>query len=124
MQHRVALYLERLGKVLMAWAAPRICARCGGLAQQGQPCACRPAFEGSNHPGNSRRWARCRRSQLKAQPICGWPGCRLLATEVDHVVPLAEGGSRWSSSNWQSLCGGHHAQKSTLDAQRGKTRPR
>lgn len=109
----------------MPTAPPRICARCGRHAQPRQPCACRPAWEGSTHPsGNDRRWQRTRDQQIRDHPHCQWPGCPRLADTVDHIKPLAEGGDRYDRSNLQSLCDPHHDQKTTEDAQRGKCRRR
>ena len=66
-----------------------------------------------------------RQAKLRMTPLCEWPGCRLLATEIDHVVPLAEAPSRrYDWTNLQSLCAAHHREKTLADAQRGSTRPR
>ena len=108
----------------MPYAAPRACARCGQLAPAGQPCPCRPAWEGTTHPRDTARWHKVRRNQLRAHPICQAQGCRLVATEVDHVIPLGEGGDRYGYGNLASLCHSHHVEKTTADAQRGKTRRR
>jgi 5-methylcytosine-specific restriction protein A len=108
----------------MPTAAPRICARCGQLAPAGQPCPCRPAWEGSSNPASTRRWRKLRKAKLRHDPICQHDGCRRLAVEVDHIVPLAEGGERFSYANMTSYCAEHHQQKSTADALHGKQRPR
>ena len=65
-----------------------------------------------------------RKRKLRETPICEWPGCRLLAIEVDHDIPLAEGGSRWWFGNLVSLCHDHHVEKTAQDALRGKRRKR
>jgi 5-methylcytosine-specific restriction protein A len=49
--------------------------------------------------------------------------CGVLATEVDHVIPLAEGGTD-TDANKQSLCHPHHAEKTKREAARGRTRAR
>ena len=108
----------------MPYAAPRICARCGALVARGQVCACRPAWEGGTHAGNTRRWRRLRLSKLRKDPICQHPGCRFVAAEVDHIVPLAQGGARYDWRNIQSLCRVHHIDKTVTDAQRGRRRAR
>lgn len=59
-----------------------------------------------------------------AHLLCEWPGCRRVMDQVDHIVPLSEGGDRYSRGNMQSLCQQHHAEKTTTDALRGKTRAR
>ncbi len=108
----------------MPSAPPRICARCRRPAPAGARCPCTPAWENSRHPGNSHRTQRNRRQQLRDQPFCQAPGCNRLADEVDHIIPLAEGGDRYDPANLQSLCRDHHKQKTTADALRGKTRKR
>jgi 5-methylcytosine-specific restriction endonuclease McrA len=70
---------------------------------------------------------RMRRSikQYRAtHPYCEHQGCHRLMYQVDHIVPLAEGGDRYDWDNYQSLCKQHHDQKTARDAQRGKTRAR
>lgn len=111
----------------MPTAPPRVCARCRKPAPKNRPCECRPAYEGSTHPsGNDRRWQAARDAQLRDHPYCQWTEqpCPRLATDVDHITPLAEGGDRYNPDNLQSLCKPHHDQKTARDAQRGKVRPR
>lgn len=81
------------------------------------------------HPGNDRRWSGFRKEKLRQHPLCQWreadgTKCRRPATEVDHKVPLAEGGERFSWDNTWCLCSPHHTEKTTADALRGKTRLR
>ena len=106
----------------MPYAAPRVCARCRQVHTAGQ--SCRPAWEGSTNPGSTARWRALRRAKLRADPICETPGCRLLASEVDHRIPLSAGGDRYDYANLASLCHGHHAEKTAAEGQRGRTRPR
>jgi 5-methylcytosine-specific restriction protein A len=109
----------------MPYAAPRVCARCRQLVPAGQTCDCRPPWEGSpQRAARSTRWAKRRRAQLKLHGICQWPGCRVVATEVDHITPIGEGGDEYAWHNLQNLCGAHHQQKTTADALRGKRRAR
>ena len=60
-----------------------------------------------------RRWALARRRALDRDgwrcQQCGKPG-RL---EVDHLVPLEQGGAPYDLSNLQSLCKGCHVAKTT-----------
>lgn len=51
--------------------------------------------------------------------VCGGP-----ATEVDHIIPLAEWPDGDVDSNKQSLCHPHHAAKTKREAARGRTRTR
>jgi 5-methylcytosine-specific restriction enzyme A len=114
----------------MPYAAPRICNRCRQLVAAGQPCDCRPPWEGSlQRAGRGRRRARWRVAKLKADPICQWVDedgtrCRMVATTVDHIQPLAEGGDLWAWDNAQSLYREHDIIKTAADAQRGKRRAR
>jgi 5-methylcytosine-specific restriction endonuclease McrA len=48
----------------------------------------------------------------------------MVATTVDHIQPLAEGGAEWAWDNAQSLCREHDIAKTAADAQRGKRRAR
>lgn len=108
----------------MPYAAPRVCTRCRQLAPAGQPCACRAPWEGSTNPPSTSRWRKLRAAKLRANPICEPDGCRLLATEVDHVVPLSAGGNRWAWANLSALCHEHHIAKNVIDTERGRTRRR
>lgn len=114
----------------MPTAPPRVCNRCKKPAPKNKPCQCRPAFEGSTHPGghDDRRMAAAINAYRRSHLICQWPQCRRPMDHVDHVVPLAElrpnDPRRYAHSNMQSLCEPHHRIKTTADAQRGKTRAR
>lgn len=110
----------------MPSAPPRVCNRCKQPAPKGRPCACRPAYEGSTHIGGKTdmRMRRSIAAYRATHPRCEHPGCHRLMHQVDHIVPLAEGGDRYDWDNYQSLCRPHHDHKTTADAQRGKTRAR
>ncbi len=61
---------------------------------------------------------------LSEEPLC--MACRAqdrvsAATEVDHIVPIAEGGTD-ERENLQGLCSGCHAANTAREAQRGKAR--
>ena len=60
----------------------------------------------------------------REHPYCEWPDCHRVMHQVDHIVPLAEGGDRYDHDNYQSLCQQHHDQKTHADSMRGKTRAR
>ena len=106
----------------MPTAPPRICNRCRGTYTARRCPACRPAWQGAGswQGGSTRRWRRLRDRKLTADPLCQWPGCRVLATEVDHLVNLAEGGARYDWSNLQSLCSDHHEVKTQAEAARAR----
>jgi len=61
-------------------------------------------------------WQRLRVAFLSEQPLCQSPGCRALATEVDHIV--AHKGDRSIAFDWdnlQSLCKSCHSRKTTRE---------
>ena len=63
--------------------------------------------------GYDRRWRRLRRMVLAREPlcrVCGEKGMLTPATQVDHIVPLADGGDN-AFENLQSLCATCHSQK-------------
>lgn len=71
--------------------------------------------------GYDARWRRLRRMVLARHPLCADPfeihAMRdevVLATEVDHITPLRDGGSN-SLSNLQSLCKSCHSRKTALE---------
>lgn len=55
------------------------------------------------------KWANTRRHVLHQQPLCV---CGRIATDVDHVVPMSEGGAAFDLANLQSLCHACHGEKS------------
>lgn len=57
---------------------------------------------------NTKRWRILRRRVLFEQPLCS---CGEIATDVDHVEPLADGGAAWERANLQGLCASCHSQK-------------
>jgi 5-methylcytosine-specific restriction protein A len=59
----------------------------------------------------STAWQRARTMHLHNCPICVTLGCGILATEVDHIVPMIEGGEPLDDANLQSLCKGCHSRK-------------
>jgi 5-methylcytosine-specific restriction protein A len=67
---------------------------------------------------SSRPWARLRASVLMSNPLCvqcATEGRVQAACEVDHVVPLWQGGSH-DRSNLQPLCASCHADKTAAEA--------
>jgi len=64
--------------------------------------------------GYDEDWKRLRAAVLRVEPFCRActaAGVIQLAQEVDHVVPLAEGGARLERANVQPLCRECHAAK-------------
>lgn len=65
-------------------------------------------------PYNTARWARLRRKVLAGEPMCR--ACASLgrhtpATDVDHIVPIRQGGPVWRLDGLQPLCAHHHSFK-------------
>src|SRR5262245_23694589 len=62
----------------------------------------------------SREWRTLRAQVLRLKPycrICLLLGMRTLATDLDHIKPISQGGARLEPRNLQPLCGTHHRQK-------------
>jgi hypothetical protein len=63
-------------------------------------------------------WHDLRAVQLSDEPLCRHCkalGIIALATDVDHIVPIAEGGEQLDQSNLQSLCHSCHARKTRAE---------
>jgi 5-methylcytosine-specific restriction protein A len=77
-------------------------------------------------PSPSRRgydaaWGNARRLKLATDPFCEAPGCDSVATEVDHVVSMARGGTH-DPTNLKSLCKPCHSRKTNaMDGGLGRT---
>lgn len=59
-------------------------------------------------------WKRARRATLERDGYrcqLGYPGCTAAATEVDHVNPLAGGGSAYDLGNLRAVCRTCHRQR-------------
>jgi 5-methylcytosine-specific restriction enzyme A len=64
----------------------------------------------------SARWRAFRKQQLSKRPLCVMceaetPPRYVLATELDHKTPVAQGGAVFDPRNVQGLCKHHHSQK-------------
>lgn len=82
------------------------------------------AWEGSTHkPTNTQAWRILRRQVIQRDDgycqQCGAAG----SNQVDHIVPLAEGGTD-ALENLQLLCDPCHRKKSAYDGVRGRKRKR
>jgi 5-methylcytosine-specific restriction protein A len=69
------------------------------------------------------RWKRLRRQQLLREPLCRMCASQnsiVVATDADHIKPIADGGTVDDFASLQSLCHAHHSQK-TRSEQTGKT---
>ena len=63
--------------------------------------------------GYGYRWREIRAAHLAAYPWCSALGCTAVATDVDHVVPRAAGGTD-QPDNLESLCHKHHSRKTRM----------
>jgi 5-methylcytosine-specific restriction protein A len=73
-----------------------------------------------------RAWQRVRAERLRVEPSCRpcrAEGKTTPASEVDHIVSIADGGALLDINNTQSLCHDHHADKSAADRARRTGRP-
>jgi 5-methylcytosine-specific restriction enzyme A len=74
------------------------------------------ARDRETHPNksfyNSKRWKATRKRVLYSQPLCP---CGEIATDVDHIVPIEQGGNKWAASNLQALCHRCHGQKTNAE---------
>jgi 5-methylcytosine-specific restriction enzyme A len=62
------------------------------------------------------RWPAIRKRVLAERPRC--ESCGALATDVDHIVPLAEGGTH-ERSNLRGLCRSCHRRRTARQTHRG-----
>lgn len=73
---------------------------------------------GSAHSrGYGASWRKLREAVLDAEPLCRWCSQRGRVTpaqEVDHIIPLRDGGTN-ELDNLQPLCDLHHRQKTAMD---------
>ena len=63
--------------------------------------------------GYDAEWRRIRKAHLKQHPLCAMcmaQGIEREGNHVDHIIPLAHGGTH-DPSNLQTLCHAHHSQK-------------
>lgn len=59
-------------------------------------------------------WKSLRKLHLSREPLCRKcreKGDTVPAREVDHIIPLRDGGDIFDEENLQSLCKPHHSQK-------------
>lgn len=116
----------------MPSAAKRQCAQpgCPELVERGR-C---PKHQAAKHKGiDARRgsstergydtdWRRLRAYVLRNEPLCR--ECRQnerleVGVEVDHIIPIGDGGKRLDQSNLQPLCKPCHSRK-TMNEQNAK----
>lgn len=62
----------------------------------------------------TKRWRVLRRAKLDRNPICERCG-DVLATEVHHITPIAQGGEQFSMANLAALCRPCHSKATRLE---------
>lgn len=83
----------------MAWGAPYIQTRPKSRKLDKRPS--------STERGYDKNWKKFRLIYLNAHPLCLI--CKRGANEVDHIKPLARGGSKYDESNLRPLCKSCHS---------------
>jgi len=61
----------------------------------------------------SARWQTVREMMLSEDPFCK---CGRVATVVDHVRPIRQGGSIWDKNNLQTMCRECHNSKTAKES--------
>jgi 5-methylcytosine-specific restriction enzyme A len=66
----------------------------------------------NKHIYNTKRWQILRRRVLFDQPLCA---CGAIATDVDHILAIEDGGQPWAIANLQPMCRACHATKTNTE---------
>lgn len=75
---------------------------------------------------DSTQWKRARKGFLRKNifcVMCEQMDIETLATVVDHINPVSQGGEFWDRSNWQGLCANHHNSKSAKERNEKYNKP-
>jgi 5-methylcytosine-specific restriction endonuclease McrA len=68
----------------------------------------------------SQQWIDLRARVLREQPICAEPDCSAAASQVDHIVGLAQGDAPYDRANVRGLCAEHHRRRSSSQGGQAK----
>lgn len=98
----------------------RHCHISGHSAYYGRRCPkCQQDYDlrrgNSGFRGYDRRWRSFALNFLKKNPICSENGCEDLATDVDHIIALVDGGEKFDEKNLRGLCHRHHSARTGRD---------
>ncbi|WP_373887233.1 HNH endonuclease [Actinomyces bowdenii] len=83
------------------------------------------AWENGRSRTSSAEYRRWRETVLRRDRFAcqlGLPGCTRRATEADHIVPVAEGGTLLDTCNGQATCASCHKTKTQAESLRGRRR--
>ena len=99
-----------------------ICSRCRKPKDANCSICKRIPFEGISKDNYSfyasTRWRNYTKAYKRKHPLCVHCLAKGKTTPVDvidHIIPILQGGDKWSSSNLQSLCHQCHNRKSATD---------
>ena len=82
------------------------------------PWSGRPEFSSAEH----KRWRRAVLRRAQGRCEVGGPDCTGVATQADHIVPVAEGGDPFDVANGQAICDPDHDAKTAEETARGRAR--
>lgn len=107
----------------MPYAAPSRCpiTGCTNLTTDRGRCDDHQRKAWENPSANSRALTGADRGRIRRTTLAREPNCRVCgapATEADHIITIAEGGSREDPGNLQGLCTEHHDAKTKVDRAR------
>jgi 5-methylcytosine-specific restriction enzyme A len=116
---------EQVRSIMSAYGrAPKICAEpgCVQLVRNASRCPehSKPAYQGSTRGAStsSSAWKQLRLLILRRdnrQCRIADTGCEGLANEVDHILPVARGGSEFDPANCRAVCQKCHRSKSARE---------
>lgn len=105
-----------------AFAAPGI-KRCpphhGARSESGRS----EYHRGNGYFYSSAAWRRFRIWFLRRHPLCADQSCKAPATQVDHIIPIANGGPKFEAENCQPLCHACHSRKTWKEQRNGSASP-
>lgn len=108
----------------MPYAAPTRC-HCGAKATRHGRCANHQRKPWSKPSKNTQQLTSAERARFRKAQLAREPQCRVCGSvdnlEADHIIEIADGGSKLAAENGQTLCHDHHVQK-TLAAKRARRR--
>ena len=93
-----------------------MCSVCGPLRKDTNWATYRQGLS-STQRGYGQRWRRLRAAILAREPLCRT--CGRPADEVDHIVPLAQGGAAYDEANLQPICIECHGSKTAAESTGG-----